>query len=178
MVEVVLGLIEELDVRFPKQSVLDAIGVVYPQHWLQANVDNIFPQHLRGFESLLLHPMSMWSCSRWQISSNGAYYFLAWDLDVQQGFFKLTMKSSAAQAMAKVVALASDKAHPMVVNPPTHLWLVIKPSQLLSHTFPKYLELAEIVMTDIFGFVEDEWCFSLVYFLKDKVHNHLNPHCN
>jgi hypothetical protein len=22
-----------------------------------------------GFESLLLHPMSMWSCSRWQIGS-------------------------------------------------------------------------------------------------------------
>jgi len=34
------------------------------------------------------------------------------------GFFKLTMKSSVAQAMAKVVALARDKAHPMVVNPP------------------------------------------------------------
>jgi hypothetical protein len=25
---------------------------------------------------------------------------LAWNLDVQQGFFKLTMKSNAAQAMA------------------------------------------------------------------------------
>ncbi len=97
---------------------------------------------------------------------------------MQQGFFKLTIKSSAAQAMAKVVALASDKAHPMVVNPPTHLWLVINASQFLSHTFLKYLELAEIVMTRISGFVEDERCFSLVYFLKDKVHNHLNPHCN
>ncbi len=97
---------------------------------------------------------------------------------MQQGFFKLTIKSSVAQAMAKVVALASDKAHPMVVNPPTRLWLVINASQLLFHTFPKYLELAEIVMIHILGSVEDERCFSLVSFLKDKVHNHLNSHCN
>ncbi len=88
------------------------------------------------------------------------------------------MNFGAARAMVEVVALASDKAHPMVVNPPTHLWLVINASQLLSHTFPKYLELAEIAMTHILGSVEDEWCFSLVFFLKDKVHNHVNPHCN
>ncbi len=93
---------------------------------------------------------------------------LAWDLDVQQGFFKLTMKSSAAQAMAKVVALASDKAHPMVVNPPTCLWLVINAFQLLSHTFPKYLELTEITMTHILGSVEDERCFNLVSFFWTK----------
>jgi hypothetical protein len=85
------------------------------------------------------------------------------------------MNFGAAQVMIEVVALASDKAHPMVVNPPTHLWLVINTSQLLSHTFPKYLELAE--MTHILGSVEDEQCFSLVFFLKDK-DNHLNPHCN
>jgi hypothetical protein len=88
------------------------------------------------------------------------------------------MKSSVTQAMAEVVALASDKAHPMVVNPPTRLWIVINTSQLLSHTFPTYLELIEITMTHILGFVEDEWCFSLVSFLKDKVHNHLNLNCN
>ncbi len=54
--------------------------------------------------------------------------FLAWNLDVQQGLFKLNMKSNAVQAMAKVVALTIDKAHPMVVNPFTHLWHVINAS--------------------------------------------------
>jgi hypothetical protein len=56
MVEVVLGLIEKLDVRFPKQSVLDAIGVVYPQYWLQANVDNTFPQHLEVLKAFYCTP--------------------------------------------------------------------------------------------------------------------------
>ncbi len=33
----------------------------------------------------------------------------SWDLDAQQGLFKLTMKSNATQAMAEIVALASNK---------------------------------------------------------------------
>jgi hypothetical protein len=36
----------------------------------------------------------------------------SWDLDVQQGLFKLTMKSNTAQAMVEVMALASDKINP------------------------------------------------------------------
>jgi hypothetical protein len=46
---------------------------------------------------------------------------LAWNLDVQQGLFKLNIKSNVAQTMAKVVALTIDKAHPMGINPFTHL---------------------------------------------------------
>jgi hypothetical protein len=51
--------------------------------------------------------------------------------------------------MAKVVALTTNKAHAMFGNPFTRLWCVINTSQLLSHTFPKYLKLTEIVMTHI-----------------------------
>jgi hypothetical protein len=35
------------------------------------------------------------------------------------------MKSNIVQAMARAVALASNKAHPLIVNPLTHLWHVI-----------------------------------------------------
>jgi len=56
---------------------------------------------------------------------------------VQQGFFKITMKSNNVKTMAKVVALTTNKAHPMFGNPFTRLWCVINTSQLLSHTFPK-----------------------------------------
>jgi hypothetical protein len=83
-----------------------------------------------------------------------------WDLDAQQGFFKLPMKSSVAQAMAKT----TNKAHPMVVNPLTHLWRVINSSQHLFRTFPKYLKLAPVAMTHILGSIEDEWCFNSVSF--------------
>jgi hypothetical protein len=29
------GLIGELDARFPKQVIMDAMGIMYPQYWLQ-----------------------------------------------------------------------------------------------------------------------------------------------
>jgi hypothetical protein len=146
MVEVVLGLIEELDAKFLKQSVLDAKGAVYLQYWLQANVNNIFPEHLEVLKAFYCTPCPCGVVVDGKSAPMVHANLLAWDLDVQQRFFKLTMKSSDAQIMVEMVALASDKAHPMVVNPPTHLWLVINASQLLSHTFPKYLELAEIVI--------------------------------
>ncbi len=53
------------------------------------------------------------------------------------------MKSKAIQPMVEMVALATNKAHPMVVNPFTHLWHVINVCQLLSHTFSKYVKLVE-----------------------------------
>jgi len=42
---------------------------------------------------------------------------LAWDLDAQQGFFKLPMKSSVAQATTKMMALTTNKAIPWLLIP-------------------------------------------------------------
>ncbi len=99
-----------------------------------------------------------------------------WDLDVQQGLFKLTMKSNVAQAMVEVMALASNKVNPTIINPLTRMWQVIHASQLLSNAFPKYLKVVEIAMVHVLGFVEDEWCFNFIAFLKNKVRNRLNNH--
>jgi hypothetical protein len=65
-----------------------------------------------------------------------------WELDAQQGLFKLKMKFNAVQAKAEVPALVTNKVNAQIVNPFTRLWKVINTSQLLSHTFPKYLKLA------------------------------------
>jgi hypothetical protein len=46
----------------------------------------------------------------------------SWDLDVQQGLFKLTTKSNIVQAMAKVMALRFDKVNRTIINPLTHMW--------------------------------------------------------
>jgi hypothetical protein len=51
-----------------------------------------------------------------------------WDLDVQQGLFKLTMKSNIVQTMVEVVALAFDKVNPTIINPLTRMWRVIHAS--------------------------------------------------
>jgi hypothetical protein len=45
-----------------------------------------------------------------------------WDLDAQQGLFKLTIKSNTIQAMAEIVAFASNKVNPTIINPLTCMW--------------------------------------------------------
>jgi hypothetical protein len=78
--------------------------------------------------------------------------------------------------MAEVMALASNKVNPTIINPLTLMWQVIHASKLLSDAFPKYLKVVEITMVHVLGFVEDEQCFSFVAFLKNKVRNRLNNH--
>jgi hypothetical protein len=48
--------------------------------------------------------------------------------------------------MIEMVAFTIDKAHCLIVNPLTHLWYAINASQLLFHTFLKYVKLAKIIM--------------------------------
>jgi hypothetical protein len=42
MVEVMEGLIAELDARFIEQGAMDVMGIVYPQLWLQVDTDVTF----------------------------------------------------------------------------------------------------------------------------------------
>jgi hypothetical protein len=53
---------------------------------------------------------------------------------------------NVVQATIEIVALASDKANLVIVNPLIHVWQVIHESQLLSHAFLEYLKVVEIVM--------------------------------
>jgi hypothetical protein len=69
--------------------------------------------------------------------------FSSWDLDVQQGFFKLIMKFNVVQVMVNVGILTIDKAHPLIINPFTHLWCIINACQFLFYILPKYLKLAK-----------------------------------
>ncbi len=102
--------------------------------------------------------------------------FSSWYLDAQQGLFKLTMKSNIVQAMAEVVVLAYDKVNPTIINPLTCMWWVIHASQLLANAFLKYLKVTEIGMVHVLGSIEDEWRFSSIAFLNNKVRNRLNNH--
>ncbi len=40
------SLIEELARRFPNHEFMNAIGIVYPQYWLNFKLENMFPTHL------------------------------------------------------------------------------------------------------------------------------------
>jgi hypothetical protein len=49
-------LIVELDVQFLKQAVLDAMGVIYPQYWLQVDAKMTFPRHLEVLKGFYCTP--------------------------------------------------------------------------------------------------------------------------
>jgi hypothetical protein len=76
--------------------------------------------------------------------------------------------------MAKVMALASNKVNPTIINPFTRMRQVIHAWHLLFNASPKYLKVVEIAKVHVFGFVER--CINFVTFSKNKVWNRLNNH--
>jgi hypothetical protein len=40
-------LIQELDRRFPHSDIMEAMGVVFPQYWLNPKCDDMFPVHMQ-----------------------------------------------------------------------------------------------------------------------------------
>jgi hypothetical protein len=157
---VVTQLIQELQRRFPEHTVLDALGIIYPQYWLQPDVEITFSKHMKN-----------WYCNARVLGSGVDKEVIhgildRWSLDSQQGYFKIPMKSNTHVAMEP----------PYDINLVTRIWRSIFASRVLSHGFPEYLKLAKIAMVHVIGSVEDERVFSSVSFLKTKLRNSLDPH--
>jgi hypothetical protein len=75
---------------------MDSLGVVYPQYWLQFDVEYFFWKHLDVIKENFCHPK--------KLGSNdicGLEVLLATSLVIQQSLFKLAMKSNACAAMTK-----------------------------------------------------------------------------
>ncbi len=46
LARVIKTLIQKLETRFLDHGVMDALEIVYPQHWLQVDYETFFPKHL------------------------------------------------------------------------------------------------------------------------------------
>ena len=156
-------LIQELQRRFPEHAVLDALGICYPQYWLQKDAEITFSKHLDVLKN--------WYCNTKVLGSGVDKEIIPgildrWSLDSQQGYFKIAMKSNAPAAMEP----------PYDVNPVTRIWRTISASRVLAHGFPEYLKLAKIALVHVIGSVEDERVIPSVSFLKSKLRNSLDPY--
>ncbi len=49
-------------------------------------------------------------------------------------------------------------------------------SQIVVQKISKYIKLAKIVVVQVFGYVEDEWCFSSLNIMKSKLRKRLMMH--
>jgi hypothetical protein len=85
-------LIQELQRRFPEHAVLDALGIIYPQYWLQPDAEVTFAKHLDTLKN--------WYCNARVLGTGVDKEVIPgildrWSLDSQQGYFKIAMKSNA-----------------------------------------------------------------------------------
>jgi hypothetical protein len=158
------ALIEELDFRFPAHHVMDAMGVVFPQYWMQENPERTFSTHLCILKDAFCHSKCVV-----ELDGEGDWVkplLSAKALDEQSCMFKMSMLSQSKLVMMP----------PYRVNPATKLWQIMGANSLLRHAFPEYFRLATMALTLVLGSVEDERAFSTVGFVKGKLRNKLVEH--
>ena len=164
--EVAQSLCNELDRRFPQQSLLDAFGIVYPQYWKQDGADESFAKHLSVLKDFYCHPKVFpGDCDGFN-SYTVPEMLSPSKLDNQQAMFKVTMKANADAALIP----------PFEVNPLVKLWRNLHQSRHLTSLISEYFKLAEIGCCLVLGSVEDERCFSNLKFLKSCHRNRLDKH--
>ena len=160
-------LVAELSRRFPDSDLMNALGIVFPQFWLQPNVDELFPLHLKTLKSHFCETKSVnKGTEKEPVLSQVSEPLDARNLDLQTSLFKLTMKSHAHSAMAE----------PRDANPVTKLWQKVGTNGLLLNRLSEFIKVAEIAITAVLGSVEDERTFSNLAFIKSKLRNRLGVH--
>jgi hypothetical protein len=105
----------ELDWCFVDFKLMNALGIVYPQFWMQPYVDFSFSLHM------VIIKKHYYKAKRVKLSLLQVVKPLDVKLlDLQMCIFKLTMKTQAPKAMAK----------PSDINPMTKLWVIINNNAL------------------------------------------------
>lgn len=156
-------LIAELDNRFPAHHVMNAMGMLYPQYWVQLAAEENFDKHLRTLMDAYRHGRI--------VDTGEAKHFIQPLIDrdqlmSQRGLFKTCMKSNARAALMP----------PFDVNPLTRVWRVLDGNNSLTQSFSEFIKLAELAVTHVIGSVEDERLFSCMKFVKSKLRASLDDH--
>jgi hypothetical protein len=139
-------LISQLEKRFPNSEIMEALGIVFPQYWLQEKCDELFPLHLQVIKA--------WFCN----------------------FKVANFRVGGERELRQVAAPLDSKAMecPDSVNPVTKVWQKLGCNALLLSKLSEYMKLAEVAVTVVLGSCEDERTFSTLSFMKSKVRNRLH----
>ncbi len=85
---------------------------------------------------------------------------------MQCSLFILTTKSSCQVGMVE----------PHNYNLLTRLWKQLPTFQNVVHQMLEYIKLTKVTIVQIFGLMEDEWCFNTLNFMKSTLQNRLTTH--
>jgi hypothetical protein len=140
---------------------MDALGIVYPQYWLQPNCEMSLSKHI--------HVIKTTFCSRFWRDEDEIFMYKILnvnDLDNQQNMFKLRRKSNLATCMVP----------PFDINLLTKMWHLMATSQVHICKFPKYVKLAKLVMVQIVSNLENQKYFFTLVLTKSNFYNKVTTH--
>jgi hypothetical protein len=89
-------------------------------------------------------------------------------LDEQTIFFKMTMMSNVIATMKPSINC----------NLYSKMWALFVNNQIISHKLFEWLKPIELFMTMVLGSVEDERCYFIFSFIKNKLRKRLSIHLN
>eukprot|EP01018_Ginkgo_biloba_P030613 Gb_17421 [translate_table: standard] len=152
----------EIRERFPRDELLEAIAVVYPQYWNNVQSQaNLYVDFQVKMSILVSH-----FCRKVQVNGEEIEGILDQSKLVEQS-------SCFGQTMWREFQQLED---PLKNGAITRLWNILGASQYLQENMSKYFKLADLCQTMILGSVEDERVFNLLSFLKSKLRSKLDKH--
>ena len=165
-----IKLMDKMAGRFPDHNLMDALGIVYPQYWLQGDCAASFRKHLDIIKDFYGEPKWIGQDENKRCVPAVLDKSL---LELEQPLFRIAMIANAHSSME--LPPLNAPAH-QLLNPLTKLWRTLDANSALGKNFWEYIKLAEIAMVHVLGSVEDERTFSAFSFLKDRLRNRLDDH--
>jgi hypothetical protein len=166
--EAAMLMMEALDQQFPDVNLINALGVVFPQYWLQPNCHEMFVLHLQVIISYYCQEKRFRPDAENSEAELLVQILSRRDLENQVSVFKATMLVNCIKIM--------ESRDITKTNPLTLLWLTLAPSNYLNGYMPEWFKVAQIAIVTVIGSVEDERTFSTLTWMKSKVRNRLSAH--
>lgn len=111
-IDVIAQKFAKLDAMFQNHALLDLIGMFYSRYSMQEGANESFIRHI---EVIKLCYCEVYGVETGEVLKTIPAFLNQWDLDAQQGLFKLCKKSNCDVAMVS----------PYSTNLITHLWKMV-----------------------------------------------------
>jgi hypothetical protein len=162
LIEIAKSLSSEIRERFPRDELLEAMSVVYPEYWNNLKCQ---PTLKRDFVAKL-NTLVDHFCKKVEIHGEQVEGIL----DQSKLFQQATRFAETMWNQFRALE------NPLEYGAITRLWTILGASQYLQENISEYFKLADLCQTMILGSVEDERMFSALSFLKSKMRNKLDKH--
>ena len=160
LIEIAKSLSTEIRDRFPRDELLEAMSVVYPQYWNNCQHDTTLKDDFTKKLKILISHF----CREAQIEGEQI-----------PGILDRKKMVDQAQCFAETMWMQfRELDNPLEYGAITRLWTKLSGSQFLLQSMSEYFKLVDLCQTMILGSVEDERMFSALSFLKSKLRNRLD----